>query len=251
MVPKLGVNIDHVATLRQARGEQYPSIGLAAEASLKGGADQITVHLREDRRHIQDADIPIIRQITQEHQKCFNFEMGCHPEIIQMGLEIQPEWVCLVPEKREEQTTEGGLNLLDKATFKKVEEATKKLQSSNIKVSLFVEANLDVMQASIEMGANAVEIHTGEYAIDFNKKLDIQKHLDQYEAAYHLIKPSELLFHAGHGLTLESVKPLLEQRLFAEYNIGHWIICDSVFFGLENVVRNMKKVFNDYPIAGL
>lgn len=248
MIPKLGVNIDHVATLRQARTEDYPSIARAAQAVLEAGADQITVHLREDRRHIQDRDIPTVREATKQFSKSFNFEMGCHPEILKMAVEVEPEWVCLVPEKREEQTTEGGLDLKNETVRQRVFDATKMLQEHNIKVSLFVEGEPEIMKASIDSGADAVEIHTGEYAMAFQRQQPTQVYLDQFARAYEVIKPSSVLFHAGHGLTKESVQPLLEQRLFAEYNIGHWIVAESVFLGLGQVVKDMQAQFARHPL---
>lgn len=248
MIPKLGVNIDHVATLRQARTEDYPSIATAAQIVLEAGADQITVHLREDRRHIQDFDIPIVREKTQQFGRTFNFEMGCNAEILQMAVDVKPEWVCLVPEKREEQTTEGGLDLKNIEIFKKVDESTKLLQKHGIKVSLFVEADTKIMQHSIEMGADAVEIHTGEFAMAFQRGQKGQEYLDQFSRAFEMIEASPLLFHAGHGLTDKSVQPLLEQGLFAEYNIGHWIVSQAVFQGLGNVVEQMKQQFNQFPV---
>lgn len=249
MIPKLGVNIDHVATLRQARTEDYPSIQTAADLVLAAGADQITVHLREDRRHIQDRDIPVVREATKKYGRTFNFEMGCHAEILKMAIEVLPEWVCLVPEKREEQTTEGGLDLCNLAVYKKVDESTKMLQRNGIKVSLFVEGTVEVMQRSIDMGADAVEIHTGEYAMAYQKNLPTQKYLDQFEQAFAAIRSSGLLFHAGHGLTNKSVQALLEQKLFAEYNIGHWIVSESVFKGMGKVVEELKMQFEQYPLA--
>ena len=220
----------------------------AANAVLEAGADQITVHLREDRRHIQDRDIPVVREATKKFGKSFNFEMGCHPEILNMAVEIEPEWVCLVPEKREEQTTEGGLDLKNNEVRTRVFDAVKMLQEKNIKVSLFVEGDVDIMQASIDSGADAVEVHTGEYAMAFQRNEDVQVYLDQFARAHEVIKSSSLLFHAGHGLTKESVQPLLEQRLFAEYNIGHWIIAESVFLGLGQVVKDMQAQFAKHPL---
>ena len=140
MVPRLGVNIDHVATLRQARGEDYPSVVDAAQVSLLNGADQITIHLREDRRHIQDTDVETVRLVTKRFGKPLNLEMGVDPEIVEIAIASTPEWICLVPEKRQEKTTEGGLDLLDDANFIRIEEAVKKLKSSikDVKISLFL-----------------------------------------------------------------------------------------------------------------
>lgn len=241
MAARLGVNIDHVATLRQARGEVYPSIAEAAKLAIESGADQITIHLREDRRHIQDFDVPVVGQICRNFEKLFNLEIGATQEMVDIALDNKPDWVCLVPEKREEKTTEGGLDLINKENYIRVETAIKQLKASGtIKVSPFVEADLEVLKRCVDLGADSVEIHTGEYAIDFNNSEDIQKHLDQYQKSYEFLKSQGVGFHAGHGLTLDSVKPLVTQGLFEEYNIGHWIIAQSVFDGLGKVIKQMK-----------
>ncbi|MBY0515335.1 MAG: pyridoxine 5'-phosphate synthase [Bacteriovoracaceae bacterium] len=243
MIPRLGVNIDHVATIRQQRGESYPEVFRAAELSLAAGADQITIHLREDRRHIQDSDVGAVHQICKKFQRPLNFEMGCHPEIVSLACQEKPAWVCLVPEKREERTTEGGLALTHSGTLQRVTEAieTLKLGSPNTKISLFIEASDEVIEASLKLPVQAVEIHTGDYAKEFLMGKDISKHLDQYAKACKKIKLNQRGFHAGHGLTNLSVVPLLKQGLFEEYNIGHWIIAESLFLGLPLVVSNLVK----------
>ncbi len=250
ITPRLGINIDHVATLRQARGEEYPSVVDAAQVSLLNGADQITIHLREDRRHIQDTDVEAIRLVTKRYGKPLNLEMGVNPEIVEIAIASTPEWICLVPEKREEKTTEGGLDLLDDQNFIRIEEAVRKLKSSikDVKISLFLEAKLEVLIKATQLGIDAVEIHTGEYARVFNNGDDVEKFIEQYRAAKEFLNNHKIAIHAGHGLTDESVKPLLESRIFEEYNIGHWVICHALFHGLATTIKNMKALFVNYPV---
>ncbi len=244
MKPRLGVNIDHVATLRQQRGESYPSIIRATELSLEAGADQITIHLREDRRHIQDQDVPVVHDICRRFKKPLNLEMGCAPEMVQIASKQKPEWVCLVPEKREERTTEGGLAMNQPETFERVKAAvdTIKAASPMTKISLFVEAQPQVLTECLRLNIQAVEIHTGDYARDFQQNKSITHHLALYQTAHAQVIKAGVGFHAGHGLTDCSVRPLVEQGLFAEYNIGHWIISEAIFRGLPNVVSDLKKI---------
>lgn len=250
MIARLGVNIDHVATLRQQRGEDYPSVVEAAQVSLSNGADQITIHLREDRRHIQDTDVEAVRLVTKKYGKPLNLEMGVNTEIVEIAIASSPEWICLVPEKREEKTTEGGLDLLDDNNFIKVEEAVKKLKANikDVKISIFLEANVEVLIRAAKLNIDAVEIHTGEYAGAFNHGDDVEHYLVKFREAYKFLTDHKIACHAGHGLTDQSVIPLLESKLFEEYNIGHWIICNAVFNGLSNTVKNLQNIFTNYPI---
>lgn len=250
--PRLGVNIDHVATLRQQRGEFYPEVHRAAEVALATGAHQITIHLREDRRHIQDADVKAVHEVCKHHKLPLNFEMGCHDEMIQIAIKQKPEWVCLVPEKREERTTEGGLNVLDQKNFERVKNACDliKAGSPKTKISLFVEAHEQVLNKCLLLNADAVEIHTGEYAKDFLQNKSLIHHLEEYAKGSIIIKKHGWGYHAGHGLTLQSLVPLLESGKFEEYNIGHWIISESVFLGLGQVIKEMLTLINKYPLKG-
>lgn len=245
MRPRLGVNIDHVATLRQARGEDYPSIVKAATTCLASGADQITIHLREDRRHIQDTDVEAVQLVTQQFKKPLNLEIGCNDEIVEIAIATAPDWVCLVPENRRERTTEGGLDLLSEPNFKKVEQVIGKMRKEipQTRISLFVEKDLKVLNKAIDLKADAVEIHTGDYAMAYLRGDDFSTYLEDYKKAFELIHQSGLGFHAGHGLTAQSVSPLLIEGLFSEYNIGHWIICQSIFEGLDSVVKSLVKQF--------
>ncbi len=250
MIPRLGVNIDHVATLRQQRDEGYPSIVDAATHALRGGADQITIHLREDRRHIQDTDVQSVHLVTKEFGKPLNLEMGCSDEIAEIAIVSQPEWICLVPEKREEKTTEGGLDILGEENFAKVKSMMAKLREgiSDVKISLFVEADEEVMRKSIELGADAVEIHTGQYAKEFLDNGDTNSHIELYKKAYNVVKDTSVGYHAGHGLSLDSVIPLLQLNIFKEYNIGHWIVSQAVFEGLQPVIQKFCKVFKEHEL---
>ncbi|MBF0313300.1 MAG: pyridoxine 5'-phosphate synthase [Oligoflexia bacterium] len=246
---RLGVNIDHVATLRQQRGEDYPSVVEAARTSLAAGADQITIHLREDRRHIQDMDVPAVQMVTKEFSRLLNLEMGCNEGILDVAMQVRPDWVCLVPEKREEKTTEGGLDLLSAENFEKVHHTCRVLKSNGtkIKVSLFLEACPKTLERARLLKAaaliDAVEIHTGEYARAVLNEDDLEAFFQRFLQAKNFLMEHQISCHAGHGLTLESTRPLLERRLFIEYNIGHWIISKALFSGLSTVVARFKEEF--------
>lgn len=250
MIPRLGVNIDHVATLRQQRGEAYPSVERAARDALMSGADQITIHLREDRRHIQDHDVNPVHKQCQHFGKPLNLEMGCHPEMVEIAIKENPEWICLVPEKREERTTEGGLDLISPSAFQRVFETCEKLKKHipKTKISLFVESDKQTLEASLKIHCDAVEIHTGEYAKDFLQDKDLTHHLKQYQQGAQIILTSGRSFHAGHGLTMESVAPLLELGVFSEYNIGHWMMSEAMFVGLNQVTKEMLHLFQKFPV---
>ncbi len=253
---RLGVNVDHVATLRQVRGEAYPSVIRASEIALESGADQITIHLREDRRHIQDTDVESVRLLTRKYQKLFNLEMAATEEMKDTALLVTPDWVCLVPEKREEQTTEGGLNLLASEIFETIKRTCEELKEKKpeIKISLFLEAEKGVLARACELGSliNAVEIHTGEFARAFNEgntevlKREEKKYVLSYQEFF---RSGELGFHAGHGLKKDSLRELMrdcrEGAPFSEFNIGHWIIAEAIFQGLGKVVSELKSIINE------
>ncbi len=247
---RLGVNIDHVATLRQARGEYYPQIERAAEMALANGAEQITIHLREDYRHIQPSDIAKVKKVCQQFKKPLNLEMGCNQEIVDFCLQHTPEWICLVPEKRQERTTEGGLNLSDSSQFDRVQSCLAMIKKNpKIKVSLFLEASEEQLLPALDLNIDAVEIHTGRYAADFLKGHSIASYLENYQYWAKKIKQKSIGYHAGHGLTDQSLLALLELAIFEEYNIGHWIVCESLFRSLECVVSDLKKLMEQYPLV--
>jgi pyridoxine 5-phosphate synthase len=244
---RLGVNIDHVATLRQLRGTPYPSIAQVATLCLQEGADQVTIHLREDRRHIQDTDVEAVRLVTKRFGKPLNLEMGCNEEIIEVAVVLGPDWVCLVPERRQEVTTEGGLNLLDSAVYEKVKNTIRKLRQSphGIKISLFLEADEKILQRAQELKPDAVEIHTGEYARAFADGEDCDQYLELFRQTVKWLCQRQIHPHAGHGLTNESVEPLARENLFEEYNIGHWVVCQAVLDGLAKTVKDLKNLVAD------
>lgn len=238
---KLGVNIDHVATLRQARLAKEPNLVRAAVLAEMAGAEGITIHLREDRRHIQDADVRLLRQVITTR---LNLEMATSSEIIDLALEVVPDMITLVPEKRQELTTEGGLNILDPSIKENTANAIKKLKSKNIVISLFVDANLDVMKTSKEIGADFVEIHTGKYSDALTEEERLAE-LKNIEDATKFAVELGLKVNAGHGLDYKNVTDIAKIKDIIELNIGHSIVAKSVFVGLEAAVSEMKALIDN------
>ena len=233
---QLGVNIDHVATLRQARGTLYPSPVQAALMAESAGADVITLHLREDRRHIQDADVEILRQALQTRM---NLEMAVTDEMVKIALRIRPQDVCLVPEKREELTTEGGLDVV--GHFDKVSAACAALGDAGIRVSLFIDADRSQLDASKATGAPVVEIHTGHYA-DASGHAEQQREFERIADAVAYGQTIGLRVNAGHGLHYHNVQAIAALPGMGELNIGHAIVAQALFVGWENAVREMKSL---------
>ncbi|MDW6002956.1 pyridoxine 5'-phosphate synthase [Vibrio mangrovi] len=231
----LGVNIDHIATLRNARGTKYPDPVHAAEVAERAGADGITIHLREDRRHILDRDVKILRDTLQTRM---NLEMAVTDEMVEIALEVRPDFVCLVPEKREELTTEGGLDVLGQ--LDKVKAATQKLTEAGIKVSLFIDADKEQIDASKACGAPYIELHTGHYA-DAETMTAQQDELKKIAAAASYASDIGLMVNAGHGLTYHNVAAIASMPEIHELNIGHSIIGRAVFDGLAKAVADMKS----------
>lgn len=241
---RLGVNIDHVATLRQARGEEYPSLSRAARECLFADADQITIHLREDRRHIQDRDLKPVQAVCLEHEKDLNLEVGATEEMLAIALDLKAQWVCLVPENRMERTTEGGLNLTRADVFKRIQSFCTRYYEMNPegKISLFVEAEDRIMSQVAKLKVDAVEIHTGEYANCF-KNLELREAcLEKFLRGQKDSQELGIRYHAGHGLTLENLHWLHTRCAFEEYNIGHWIVAEALFHGLGATVKEVAKV---------
>lgn len=235
----LGVNVDHVATLRQARLVDYPSPLQAALMAEAAGADNITFHLREDRRHIQDADVYDFKKHI--HRAALNFECALDPQIIDMVCEIKPEFCCLVPEKREELTTEGGLDVVKHQA--ELKDTIARLHSEGIHVSLFVDAAPTQLEASAALGVKAVELHTGDYAnLAGEAQAAVLKRL--FEGA-RLAHELGLWVHAGHGLTTENVRAITQMPHLRELNIGHAIIAKAVFVGLTAAVQEMKQLLSE------
>ncbi|MCM8759703.1 MAG: pyridoxine 5'-phosphate synthase [Candidatus Omnitrophica bacterium] len=235
---KLGVNIDHVATLRQARKGRFPDPVIAAGICEIAGCDSIVCHLREDRRHIQDRDVYELKKTVRR----LNLEMAINEEIIEIALNVIPAQVTLVPEKREELTTEGGLDVIK--NFEKIRDIVKKFKENKIEVSLFIEPDFEQIGASKETGADAIEIHTGKYAEYFENDQENlwQKELSKIARAAEYSSSTGLKTHAGHGLDYRNIIPLLEVKQIQEFNIGYSIICHSLFVGLKNAVAEMLKI---------
>lgn len=231
----LGINIDHIATLREARGGIEPSTLQAVREAVRGGANGITVHLREDRRHIQDHDVYEIKKMCRVP---LNLEMALHPEIIRIALKVKPEKVCLVPEKRRELTTEGGLDLTPKQ--KKLKTVIPQFHQKKIEVSLFIDPDEKQIRIAAEVGADAVEIHTGSYANARGRKK--QKELLRIKRGAGLAHQLGLKVHAGHGLNYTNTRAVARIPEITELNIGHSIVSRAVFTGLWEAVSEMKNL---------
>lgn len=232
----LGVNIDHVATVRNARGTQYPDPVHAAEIAERAGADGITIHLREDRRHIKDRDVYLLKETIQTRM---NLEMAVTDEMVNIALEVKPAYVCLVPEKREELTTEGGLDVAGQ--LEKVKAATETLTAAGIKVSLFIDADRTQIDAAKACGAPFIELHTGRYA-EASTDEEMQAELKKIAAGASYAADLGIKVNAGHGLTYHNVKPIAAIPEIYELNIGHAIIGRAVFDGLHKAVADMKAL---------
>ena len=236
MAALLGVNIDHVATLRQARGTSYPDPVSAALICEQAGAEGITLHLREDRRHIQDADVYRMRKALKTRM---NLEIAVTDEMIEIAKNVKPHHICFVPEKREEVTTEGGLDVV--GHFEDVRKATQELTAIGCDVSLFIDADFAQIDAAIACGAPTIEIHTGAYA-DAETPEQQQAELERIVKGAEYAASKGLVVNAGHGLHLENVTPIAQIPQIHELNIGHSIIADAVFIGLAEAVKQMKAV---------
>lgn len=235
----LGVNIDHVATLRQARGTRYPDPVYAALLAEQAGADGITAHLREDRRHIQDRDIFLLKDMLQTK---LNLEMAVSEPMLEIALKVKPQACCLVPEKREELTTEGGLDVAGAPT--KMHDACAALAEAGIEVSLFIDPEFNQIDAAVKAGAPVVELHTGRYA-DAPTLHEQKQELLRIQRAAEYAHQAGLQVNAGHGLNLNNVEAICRIPQIVELNIGHSIIAQAVFAGLEQAVRDMKRLMRE------
>ncbi|HGJ5874191.1 pyridoxine 5'-phosphate synthase [Arsenophonus apicola] len=235
----LGVNIDHVATVRNARGTQYPDPVHAAFLAEQAGADGITVHLREDRRHITDRDVKLLRQMLQTRM---NLEMAITDEMVNIACQIKPQFCCLVPERREEVTTEGGLDVVGQQAL--VATAVKRLAEAGITVSLFIAPNDKQIDAAVEIGAPFIEIHTGAYA-DANSELKQEEEFKRIKQAVSYATAKKLKVNAGHGLTYHNVQRIAQLPDIYELNIGHAIIGRALFSGMAMAVSDMKKILRE------
>ncbi len=232
----LGVNIDHIATIRQARGSRYPDPVQAAFVAEQAGADSITIHLREDRRHIQDRDVEVLRGTLQTKM---NLEMAATTEMLAVCLGVGPEDCCLVPEKRQELTTEGGLDVA--AQVDQIGNAVSRLVSAGIRVSLFIDTEERQIRAAQQIGAAVVELHTGRYADAMHAELR-QQELERLQTAARFAASLGLQVNAGHGLHYHNVRPIAAIEEMQELNIGHAIIARALFDGLDRAVRDMKRL---------
>lgn len=235
----LGVNIDHIATVRQARGTRYPSPVQAAMEAEQAGADGITLHLREDLRHIQEHDVRLIRQVLQTRM---NLELAITEPMLAFAAEIQPEHACLVPEKRDELTTEGGLNVL--SHYNAVAKATKHLQALGSQVSLFIDPDHQQIAAAAEIGVPVIELHTGGYA-DAKTAGEQAEELQRLQAAAQYATSLNLIVNAGHGLNYHNVRAVAAIQELHELNIGHAIIARALFTGLEKAIKDMRKLMQE------
>ena len=237
--PRLGVNIDHVATIRNARGESYPSPLRAALLAQKFGAHSITIHLREDRRHIRDLDL---KDIRRKLKIPLNLEMAPTKEMLSISLKYKPKYVCIVPEKRTELTTEGGLNL--KKNLKSIKKIIKKLKKQNIRTSLFIEPSIRDIKIAKVIQADCIEIHTGKICNLYNKKKNIKNEIKKIKKAVNYANHIGLEVHAGHGITFSSAKILSKIKGIREFNIGHFLIGESIFIGIRDSIKKFKKILN-------
>ena len=238
---RLGVNIDHVATLRNARGESHPNPLDAARFVKKAGADSITIHLREDRRHIKDSDA---KRICSIKNLLVNLEISTNSKMIEIALKIKPNFICLVPENRKEITTEGGLNLKrNKINIKKIISIFRK---KNIRTSLFINPSLNDVKISNEIQTDCIEIHTGKLANQVKSNLNYMHELKKIKKCSILAKKLGLEVHAGHGLDYKTAKLLTKIDEIKEFNIGHYLIGESIFYGLSKVIKNFKKIIKKH-----
>ena len=230
---RLGVNVDHVATVRQARGTSYPSVVEAALAAEAGGAEGITVHLREDRRHIQDHDVISLREAVATK---LNLELACSNEVLDIACRVKPQDACIVPERREELTTEGGLSV--DGNQERVGDAVARLAAAGIAVSLFIDPDEREIEAAVAVGAPVIEIHTGAYA-DARDETDRRIELERIRHAASFAHERGLQVNAGHGLTVANVEPIASIPEIVELNIGHSIVARSIMIGIEAATREM------------
>jgi|TARA_B110000444_G_scaffold215230_1_gene213027 pyridoxine 5-phosphate synthase len=239
-VKRLGVNIDHIATVRNARGEHHPDPCYAASQVVKMGADSVTIHLREDRRHINDLDA---KKICSLKKVLVNLEISMNDKIIKNALKIKPNYICIVPENRMEITTEGGLNLIKNK--KKLKNIIQIFKKAKIRTSLFINPSIRDIKLSSELNVDCVEIHTGKLSNLVKLKKNFNEELNRIKKSSILAKKLNIEVHAGHGLDYKTTKILTKINEIQEFNIGHFIIGESIFFGLSKVIKNFKKIIKN------
>tara|TARA_Y100001970_G_C14251979_1_gene872519 strand:- start:5187 stop:5906 length:720 start_codon:yes stop_codon:yes gene_type:complete len=236
-VRRLGVNIDHIATVRNARGEFHPDPFFAAKFVNKIGADSVTIHLREDRRHIKDLDA---KKICSIKNLLVNLEISIKDEIVKSALKIKPNFICIVPENRKEITTEGGLNLIKNQN--KIKSILKVFKNKNIRTSLFINPTVKDILISKDLGADCIEIHTGRFANLIKSKKNYKSELLRIKKSSKIANQIGLEVHAGHGLDFKSTQILSKIKEIKEFNIGHFIIGESIFYGLNEIIKKFKKI---------
>ena len=234
---RLGVNIDHIATLRNARGEKHPDPIIAAKKVISYGADSVTIHLREDRRHINDVDA---KKICSLKNVLVNLEISMNKEIINKAIKIRPNFICLVPENRKEITTEGGLNV--GSNLKKLEKIINRFKKAKIRTSLFINPSINDTRLADKLNIDCIEIHTGKLSSLVKSKKNYFRELNRIKKCAKLASSLNIEVHAGHGLDYKTTKILTKIRDIVEYNIGHFIIGESLFFGLSKVIKKFKKI---------
>jgi pyridoxine 5-phosphate synthase len=239
-VKRLGVNIDHVATVRNARGEDHPDPYYAALQVVKMGADSVTIHLREDRRHINDLDA---KKICKTKKVLVNLEISINDRIVNNALRVKPDYICLVPENRKEITTEGGLNLVKYK--KKLKSIIEKFKKNKIRTSLFINPSIKDIKLSKELNADCVEIHTGRISNLVKSRKKYNEELNRIKKCSILANKLNIEVHAGHGLDYKTTKILTKIKEIEEFNIGHFIIGESIFVGLSNVIKKFKRIIKN------
>jgi len=237
---KLGVNIDHIATIRNARGSIHPDPFLAAKYVMNCGADSVTIHLREDRRHIKDQDVI---KICKDKKILVNLEISLNNNILKIALRNKPNYICVVPENRKEVTTEGGLNLSKNKN--KIKNIISKFRKKNIRTSLFINPNLKDVNLSKEIETDCIELHTGKLSDLIKKKKNFTNELRKIKNCCNLASELKLEVHAGHGLDYKTTKLLAKINEIKEFNIGHFIIGESIFYRLKNIISKFKKISNN------
>ncbi len=236
---RLGVNIDHVATLRNARNENFPNLSDVAILLTKCEVDLITVHLREDRRHILDEDV---FDLKRKNFLPLNLEMASTPEMRDICIKVSPEFCCIVPEKREELTTEGGLNVRKQVKYLK--EYVENIKHNGTKVSLFIDPDIDQIDAAIEVGADAVELHTGKYSLLFEKG-SYKNELKRIQESAEYCAKNKIVCNAGHGLNFKNVSNISQIENISELNVGHFIVAQSLFNGLKETISKFREIINE------
>ena len=236
---RLGVNIDHIATIRNARGENHPNILEAAKYVMRCGADSVTIHLREDRRHIKDRDLISILKLKNTP---INLEISTNKKMVDIALKAKPSYVCLVPEKRKEITTEGGLNL--NKNYKKIYQIIKKFNEKKIRTSLFINPNIKNIKLSKKLGTKCIELHTGKLSKLIKNNNNYQSEMKVFKKCVELAHSLKLKVHAGHGMDYKTTSVLSKIKNIKEFNIGHFIIGESIFFGLSKTIKKIKKNFS-------